>query len=408
MIDPAKGSEFRIALKPLEILKSESCANYAKEITLIVPIRNDNIENLRHWLMEQGIINVIIKAVKFERQLDNGNHKSKYEFIKDLIEFYKQSRVLIPKNTEDANVIFKCGQVNWFFYLLFLVFFKREKSENIICAPVSGFSYIKLHDCIGLPFRSKLYYRCYNGIIWIARKFFKHLFIPNKKYHFLFATYSDCKIFFPEKYMSRIYSEIDLHSGLYDDVGIANDDLNSEMIKGDKSLLWSGHLVQRKNPLLAVTIISKLLEMDKELDVVFVGEGPLNREVELAMAAFGLTTNERFTYMPKLPRPKFLQLIKQVDFVLITSLREVNSLFFLEALAVSKIVIALKNSGLKDFDLANVHLIDTKLIHSENGITAFVNRVLQEKSTNFMDTSKVLELRGKLERNNFINLLESL
>ena len=122
MIDPAKGSEFRIALKPLEILKSEFCANFAKEITLIVPTRNDNIENLQLWLKEQGITNVIIKAVKFERQLENGNHKSKYEFIRDLITFYEQTRVLIPKNTEAANLIFKCGQVNWFFYLLFLVF----------------------------------------------------------------------------------------------------------------------------------------------------------------------------------------------------------------------------------------------------------------------------------------------
>ena len=112
--------------------------------------------------------------------------------------------------------------------------------------------------------------------------------------------------------------------------------------------------------------------------------------------------------MSKLPRPRFLELIKQVDFILITSLREVNSLFFLEALAASRIIIALKNSGLRDFDLANVHLIDTKLIHSENGITAFVNRVLQEKSTNFRDILKVLELRGELERNNVINLLESL
>lgn len=408
MIDPAKGSEFRIALKPLEILKSEFCANFAKEITLIVPIRNENIDNLQLWLKEQGITNVIIKAVKFERQLENGNHKSKYEFIRDLITFYEQTRVLIPKNTEAANLIFKCGQVNWFFYILFLVFFKREKSEKIICAPVSGFSYINLSDCFGLPFRSKFYYRCYNGIIWIARKIFKYVFVPNEKYHFLFATYSDCKIFFPKKHQSRIYSEIDVSSGLYSDFGITNDDRYSEMLLGRKSLLWSGHLVQRKNPLLAVTIISNLLEMDEDLDVVFVGDGPLIKEVELAMATSGLTTNKRFTYMSKLPRPRFLELIKQVDFVLITSLREVNSLFFLEALAASRIIIALKNSGLRDFDLANVHLMDTKLIHSENGITAFVNRVMQEKSTNFRDTLKVLELRGELERNNVINLLESL
>jgi hypothetical protein len=155
MIDPSRGSEFRIALKPLLLLKDE-LLRYDKNITLFVPVRNNNIENLKDWLKEEDILNVTVKAYKFQYQDDLGNHKNKYWFIKDLKAFYKHVRLSIPNTASESNVIFKSGQVNWFFYLLFLIFFKTQAKERVVCAPVSGFNYIKLSDCIGLSMHSKL------------------------------------------------------------------------------------------------------------------------------------------------------------------------------------------------------------------------------------------------------------
>ena len=49
MIDPSKGSEFRIALKPLLLLKDE-LPHYDNNITLFVPVRNNNIETTQFYV----------------------------------------------------------------------------------------------------------------------------------------------------------------------------------------------------------------------------------------------------------------------------------------------------------------------------------------------------------------------
>jgi glycosyltransferase involved in cell wall biosynthesis len=409
MIDPSRGSEFRIALKPLLLLKDE-LLRYDKNITLFVPVRNNNIENLKDWLKEEDILNVTVKAYKFQYQDDLGNHKNKYWFIKDLKAFYKHVRLSIPNTASESNVIFKSGQVNWFFYLLFLIFFKTQAKERVVCAPVSGFNYIKLSDCIGLSMHSKLYYRFYNLVIWFARQIFKTFYIFNKNYSFLFATKSDCQNFYSNDSDSKLYSEIEHNitnkKELYGNSAGKNSHISFP--QDSNVMLWSGHLVHRKNPILALQIITRLLEMNKNLTIFFVGEGPLDDDVKLLMNNSGLTINDRFNYIPKLPRLEFLQLIKQVNYVLITSLREVNSMFFLEALRENKFVFALKNSGLQDFNLKNVSLIETKLCNTATKIAAFVNASLQTPYVETLAASESLNTRVVLEKNNLLNLLDSL
>jgi hypothetical protein len=119
----------------------------------------------------------------------------------------------------------------------------------------------------------------------------------------------------------------------------------------------------------------------------------------------GLTFNDRFNYIPKLPRLEFLKLIKQVNYVLITSLREVNSMFFLETLRENKFVFALKNSGLQDFNLKNVSLIETKLFNTATKIAAFVNASLQTPNVETSTSSESLKTRVVLEKKNLLKLL---
>jgi glycosyltransferase involved in cell wall biosynthesis len=409
MIDPSKGSEFRIALKPLLLLKDE-LLRYDKNITLFVPIRNNNIENLKDWLKEEGILNVTVKAYKFQYQDDLGNHKNKYWFIKDLKAFYKHVRLSILYTTSESNVIFKCGQVNWFFYLLFLIFFKTQANERVVCAPISGFNYIKLSDCIGLSIQTKLYYRFYNLVIWFARQIFKTFYIFNKNYSFLFATKSDCQNFYSNDSDSKLYSEIEHNITNKKELNenCAAENRNISFPRYSNAMLWSGHLVHRKNPILALQIIAGLLEMNKNLTIFFVGEGPLDDDVKLLMNNSGLTINDRFNYIPKLPRLEFLKLIKQVNYVLITSLREVNSMFFLETLNENKFVFALNNSGLQDFNLKNITLIETKLLNTSDKIAVFVNATLESLSSEIFSSSESLNSRVVLEKNNLLNLLDSL
>jgi glycosyltransferase involved in cell wall biosynthesis len=406
MIDPSKGSEFRIALKPLLLLKDE-LLRYYKNITLFVPVRNNNIENLKDWFKEEGILNVTVKAYKFQYQDDLGNHKNKYWFIKDLKAFYKHVRLSIPNTASESNVIFKCGQVNWFFYLLFLVFFKIQTKERVVCAPISGFNYIKLSDCIGLSIQTKLYYRFYNLVIRFARTTFKTFYVFNKNYSFLFATKSDCQTFYSDNIDSKLYSEIEYNltnrKELNENYVAKN--RNISFPQDSKFMLWSGHLVHRKNPILALQIISRLLEINKDLTIFFVGDGPLVEDVKLVMNNSGLTFNDRFNYIPKLPRLEFLNLIKQINYVLITSLREVNSMFFLETLYENKFVFAIKNSGLQDFNLKNVSLIETKLFNTATKIAAFVNVSLQTPHVETSTSSESLKTRVVLEKRNLLKLL---
>ncbi len=408
MLDPLKGSEFRIALKPLVLLNGE-LSHFNSEIILFVPVRNNNIENLKIWLKEEGLLNVTVKVYKFKYQDHLGNHKNKFWFIRDLITFYKQVRLSIPNMSSDVNVIYKCGQVNWFFYLIFLMSFKRNKNESIVCAPISGFNYIKLADCIGLPNQSKFYYRFYNTIIYLARKVFKTFYVFNKNYKFLFATKSDCEVFYSDKIDSKLYSEIEYNlQAVPSRSGLAAKKENNTFPHNSKSMLWSGHLVPRKNPILALHIISSLLEQNKDLTIFYVGEGPLEVDVKSSITNLGLAINERFKRIPKLPRVEFLDLINHIDYVLITSLREVNSMFFLETLQRNKLVFALKNSGLQDFNLNNVFLIDTESLNIPNKIAAFINATLKSARPKAISSSESLKTRVVLEKTNLLKLLGSL
>tara|TARA_R110001583_G_scaffold69696_8_gene197579 strand:+ start:5461 stop:6699 length:1239 start_codon:yes stop_codon:yes gene_type:complete len=403
IIDPCLGSEFRIALKALEILYEEKL-KFIDEVKLLIPRRNKNIENLNIWFSERNIENIIIEEFKFEYADTNGNHNSKFLFIRDLINFYRKARKAIPIEPSKKNIIFKCGQVNWVFYLIFLFFFKKSKSEKIVCAPISGFIYIKLRDCIELPFKTRIYYILYNAFIFVGRFLFRFLYIFKNNYYFLFATYSDCHIFHKE-FKDKIYSEIQLYNtGDF----LEKESRNYVTKNKSSSILWSGHLVHRKNPLLALRIISDILKFSKIEKIYFIGNGPLNSDVFDYMEKTNLKTNKRFIYISNLSRYEFLKVVKKVDYVLITSLREVNSIFFLESLFFNKKIFAIKNSGIMDFDLANVVLLDSSKFRNAKEISEVIIQAIEPEELVDFTSKEYLQSRYYLEKHNLINLLKSL
>jgi len=407
LIDPSKGSEFRHGLKLIKILYEKE-NSFSTDVTLLIPRRDNNIENLKIWLEQQAIITLKIKEFEFKNAKPNGDHKNKILFIKDLISFYKDCRNKINDETTHETIIFKCGQINWLFNFIFLFFIKRKNAENIVCAPISGFSFIHLRDCIKLPFKSKLYYILYNIIICLGRIVYKTFYIHKKNYNFLFATYDDAKVFYKDNLKSKIYSEVEpFEDNAYSNLNIMND---SPLNLQHKSItvLWSGHLIQRKNPLLALSIISEILKKLDFIDFYFVGEGPLSAKVRDMMAKENLIGHVNFKYIPKMPRIEFLQLIKKVNFILITSLREVNSLFFLEALSANKKIIALKNSGLIDFNLENVVLYDSIIYDDAKKIAdAFCLEIARNTAINAKNIDFIRD-RYHYEKSNLMNLLKKI
>jgi glycosyltransferase involved in cell wall biosynthesis len=405
LLDPVKGSEFRIGLKAIQILCGKE-NSFTKNVTLLIPKRNNNIENLKIWLEEQSITTLEIKEFEFKNAKNNGDHKNKFFFIKDLILFYKECRKEINTEQNNESIIFKCGQVNCFFNLIFLFFFKKKNNQKIVCAPISGFNFIKLRDCINLPLKSKLYYRFYNTSIYLIRIMYKIFYVHKKNYDFLFATYNDAKVFYKNNLKDKVYSEIEMYEdnefSSLNKVNSPSDNLKNKKV----SVLWSGHLIHRKNPLLALNIISKVLKELNFVDFYFIGEGPLSKEVMNIMEKENLINNEKFKYISKMPRIDFLQLIKKVNVIFITSLREVNSLFFLEALSANKKIIALKNSGLIDFNLKNVKLYDSCMYETPEKIAdAFCLDLSKDFSINSNSKYFILD-RYNYEKNNLMNILE--
>jgi len=411
LLDPTKGSEFRTALKPLILLKDDSF--FKEKITLFIPKRKNNIENVMAWLKSHKLKNVLVKEYIFKYQDEKGNHKNKFYLILDLIAFYKYSRQSIRESDKNKYLIFKCGQINWFFYFIFLLIFRKRTNEEILCAPVSGFNYVKLKDCYYLPLKSKIYYFIYNFIIFIARKIFKYFFVVNNSsYHFLFATYSDSKVFFQNNYKKKTYSEIEM----FDIISISNS--QSDFRQNNQSwffphsstltLLWSGHLVHRKNPILAIEIITKLLQLNNQIEVYFIGNGPLYSSCLQLIIKNKLYENSRFKFIPNLPRIFFINLINNVNAVFITSIREVNSIFFLESLYANKKIIAFKNSGMKDFDLDNVELIDISEHKKVNKLAEIICQKLLNKNTGDQNSRRFLRSRYLSEKENLFNLLKTI
>lgn len=405
LMDPEKGSEFRIGLKAIEILCNHEIAR-SHSITLFVPVRKNNIENIQKWLNQQNIFNLKIKEFAFKRAQFNGNHSTRLHFLFDLLFFYKNCRKEIARVQPPDSVIIKSGQVNWIFNLLFFLTFRKWKAETIVCAPISGFNYIKLRDCIHLSLKSKAYYLFYNLVIWCGRLIFKYLLISRNGYHFLFATYNDCRIFYKDNIRDKIYSEIELSERTrpaHDPQSGNQYDQKPENI----SVLWAGHLVPRKNPLLAVSIISHIIRNTNFVNFYFVGKGPLKKVLDRQLEKENLTHNKQFTYLSTLPRSGFLELLDKMNFVLITSVREVNSSFFLESLLANKRVVALRNSGLVDFNLDNVTLYDSSTYNSVKKLANAFCKELDIHVPNQMEGYAYIKIRYDYEKENFAGMIIS-
>lgn len=108
-------------------------------------------------------------------------------------------------------------------------------------------------------------------------------------------------------------------------------------------VLVVGHLIPRKDPLLALRTVAELGARRPEPRVVFVGDGPLREELSTAARELGF--GARFRHVPRAEPSELARWYSAADALLLTSWREGRPNVVLEALACGRPVLATEAGG---------------------------------------------------------------
>jgi glycosyltransferase involved in cell wall biosynthesis len=109
-----------------------------------------------------------------------------------------------------------------------------------------------------------------------------------------------------------------------------------------KLILWAGHLIERKDPLLAVEAMPLL----PPAHLVFLGDGPLRAEIAERSAQLGVES--RVHLLGNVDRPRVLRYLAEADLLLITSRAEGIPLVLFEAMMAETPVVAAPISGIPE------------------------------------------------------------
>jgi len=110
---------------------------------------------------------------------------------------------------------------------------------------------------------------------------------------------------------------------------------------GGRLVLVCGHLIERKDPLLALEVFARATQRDDRL--VYLGRGPLEAELSAAVVARSLT--ERVELRGEVPPERLATWYAACDVLLLTSRREGRPNVVLEALASGRPVLATDAGG---------------------------------------------------------------
>lgn len=373
LFDPTLGSEFQVASKFLQHLdKAKDC-----EVTLLTLHRGKNIENISTWMKTGGINKINVQYIPMVFSNTDGHHKSKVLYFLDLIRFY----LICFYRQRRYDAVWKCGQVNFLFNIFFL-FFPNLK----IMGPLSGFEYPPIKEILKdgdiILF---IKYSVYCAVIYFSLRFFRLAFYFKKELRYiLFATKKDLESF-PSISIDRghVVSEIDIRF-LLSEIK-AKPQFQKNVSSKKLKLLWVGSLVRRKRPIKAAQLMSLLANKHKNITCTMVGNGPLAKKV----IKQGFGSRSDLNLVSGLSRQEVFDLVRESDLVLVTSWREVNSVFLFEVLASNTRVLAPDISGMRYTVVDKSNLFKFATL---NNLTFMKNIVLDE----LVKTTKV-ENRRALE-----------
>jgi glycosyltransferase involved in cell wall biosynthesis len=335
LFDPSRGSEFQVPQVALAALAR--C--HTGPILLWTTRRGSNQLHIQTWLSERGLDNrVELRLVKMKRADAEGHHAKPWHLMLDLTDLYRRAAGEI----RPGEFVWKSGQANVLFNLVALLWLRCD-----ILGPLTGLERPWFGKTKGITGRFRCNYALYAAVLGVARQL---LGIAHRwgRFRFVVAATSHDLLAMPVglQSMSVHHPEVDVED-LMKRVQEPPDCRPSGITSGTR-LLWAGALIERKNPLLALEVFARALARHTEAKARMIGTGPLYSAVVTALAAHDSSIRGRLTLQEFVSRSEFIVLLDQIDILLVTSVREANSVLVIEALAAGVTVVSTGVSGMLD------------------------------------------------------------
>jgi glycosyltransferase involved in cell wall biosynthesis len=353
LFDPFRGSEFQVPQVALEALAR--C--HAGPIVLWTTRRGSNQLHVQTWLRQRNLAHrVELRLMDMKRADADGHHATPWHFLLDLTDLYRRA----ARGIRPGEFVWKSGQANILFNLVALLWLRCD-----VLGPLSGLERPWFGKTKGITGRFRRRYALYAAVLGVARRV---LGLAHRwgRFRFVVAATSHDLLAMPValQIMSVHHPEVDVED-LLARVQAPRDWRPSKVNCGVR-LLWAGALIERKNPLLAVEIFARALSLHPEAKARMIGVGPLQSAVEAALAIHDSSIRGRLTLLEFVPRSDFIVLLGEIDILLVTSVREANSVLVLEALAAGVTVVSTAVSGMLDtvgrsgylFEIGGVDLVE--------------------------------------------------
>lgn len=368
LLDPSLGSEFQIALKAIVALTvSKDCT-----VEVWTLERGNNRNTISTWLSNKSLSKrVTIHLVPMRFSKSNGDHSTRLHFLIDLFRLYFVSL----RSTDKCSTVWKSGQVNALFYLPFL-FLRRP----IVIGSISGFEYPPIFSIYKYSSK-KLFakYAAYVLLICLLRVVFK-LALRFRRHGttLLFATQTDRRIFAkliqsrPQYLSEGLFTEVDLEGILENVPPPKFVGIESECTR----LLWAGALIDRKNPLAALSAFSEFRKIVPNSVCLMVGGGPLEADLNNLIS---LQNDDGISHCRGMKRVDFLKTLGDFHAVLVTSWREANSVFVFEVLASGCPIVSSDVSGMSTSVVENGILVNVADISNSAAVAEALKDVSMRK-----------------------------
>jgi len=328
LLDPDRSSEFAVPLKFLESLAGH------QSIVVSTFARLDNCRALDDWIAVRGLGDRLRYCLRpFRYSAIDGPRATKLRLLIDVLiaqrDFFRR--------TQDHPVVAKIGMVHFLFNLLPLL----VRRKPMVMGPVSGFELFPLS--MAWPFlswRDRCYYSTFNLMTALLRMVFRSLARFRRRTIMICATPGD------RDYLVGGRRSMAVRTLVTSEVTMPP--MQSPDSSVHREILWSGAMIARKAPLLALEAIATVLRSRPETRAVMLGEGPLLTAVRQRHADLPEDVRSRIELPGNVPLEQSQRRIGAAALLLVTSWREVNSFVVYEALAQGVPIVSMPVSGMRN------------------------------------------------------------
>lgn len=328
LFDPSRSSEFAVPNRILQSLARR------KNVRISTFLRQNNDLAISAWIAQSGLSHrVSYDLYPFHFAKADGSHKSRIHLVCDIT--IKQIAFL--RENSQQKIIAKIGMVHFIFNIIPLLL----RNGRIFIGPVSGFEIFPLGQAWRyLSWRKALYYFAFNILTFCMRLVFKIAVRLRKGAVIMCATAAD------RRYLLKNNMEAQNRIHVVSEVTPPASNL---MAYSDRThIVWSGAMIERKAPLLALEALAAALQERRLANATMLGEGPLLPLLRDAHSTLPADVRDRIIIAGGVSLNASQRTIASAGMLLVTSWREVNSFVVYEALAHGVPVVAMPLSGMRD------------------------------------------------------------